>query len=212
MTVVQYTKSGAKSTKKATLSKEVFGLEVKDHGLVKQVYLVAQADQRVGSSSSKTRGQIRGGGRKPWRQKGTGRARVGSIRSPIWRGGGIVFGPSLEKNYHKKINKSAKRRALAQALSLQAVDGALIVIEAMPEMDKTKDMAKFIDKIASDAHNVLIVTGGPTAALARSTGNLPGVRVVSAAYLSVPRVLDSDLIIIESAAVDQLEARIGGTE
>lgn len=212
MSVAHFTKTGTKSTKKASLPKEVFGIEVKDHGLIKQVYLAAQSDQRVGSSSTKTRGQIRGGGRKPWRQKGTGRARAGSIRSPIWRGGGIVFGPSAHKNHHSKINKAAKRRALAQALSLQAADDALVVVETMPGIEKTKEMAEFIKKIVGDKRRVLIVAATVSKQLIRGAGNLPDVQLISAAYLSVPRVLDADVIVIEAEAIKKLEARIGGKE
>lgn len=210
MPVQQFTKTGSKSTKKVTLPKEVFGLEVTDHGLLKQVYLAAQANGRVGSSNTKTRGEIRGGGRKPWRQKGTGRARVGSIRSPIWRGGGIVFGPRLVKNYHKKVNKNAKRRALAQALSIKASSNSLVAVEAFPEYKKTKEMAGFLDKIAGDSHGTLIITADTNENLKRSCNNLPEVQLVTAAYLSVPRVLDADLVVIESDAVKKLETLLGG--
>lgn len=210
MPVQQFTKTGSKSTKKASLPKEVFGLEVSDHGLLKQAYLAAQSNGRVSSSSTKTRGEIRGGGRKPWRQKGTGRARVGSIRSPIWRGGGIVFGPKLIKNYHKKINKNAKKRALMQALSLKTTSNSLVVVESLPEYKKTKEMVSFLGKVAGDSRGTLIITAATNENLKRSCNNLSAVQIVTAAYLSVPRVLDADLIVIESAAVKKLETILGG--
>src|SRR3954462_9232614 len=104
MAVETYTKSGVKSTTPAKLDKQVFGQEVKNHQLLKEVYLAYLANGRQASANTKSRGMVRGGGRKPWRQKGLGRARFGSSRNPIWRGGGVAFGPTGEQNYKHKIN------------------------------------------------------------------------------------------------------------
>ena len=118
MATPTYTATGTKATTAAKLSKEVFGVEVKNHQLLKQAYETYLANGRDNLAVTKTRGLVRGGGRKPWKQKGTGRARFGSTRNPIWRGGGVVFGPSGNENYSKKLSKTSKRVAIKQALSL----------------------------------------------------------------------------------------------
>ena len=105
---------------KTTLPKSVFAVEVRNHELLKLAYDAYLANNRLASATTKQRGEVRGGGKKPWRQKGTGRARFGSIRNPIWRGGGIVFGPRGNENYTKKISKTSKRVALRQALTVKA--------------------------------------------------------------------------------------------
>ena len=118
MATPTYSVAGTKATTAAKLSKEVFGVEVKNHQLLRQAYEAYLANGRENLAVVKTRGLVRGGGKKPWKQKGTGRARFGSSRNPIWRGGGIVFGPTGEENYTKKISTTSKRVALRQALSL----------------------------------------------------------------------------------------------
>src|SRR5207244_4044483 len=116
MTVVTFTSAGTKATTPAKLNKNVFGVEVKNHELLKQAYLAYLGNARTNAARTKTRGEIRGGGKKPWRQKGTGRARFGSSRNPIWRGGGITFGPTGNENHTIKLTTSSKRTALKQAL------------------------------------------------------------------------------------------------
>src|SRR5664279_3794326 len=126
MAVPTYTASGTKATTAAKLNADVFGVKPENHQLVKQAYDTYLANGRLNLAVTKTRGLISGGGRKPWKQKGTGRARFGSSRNPIWRGGGIVFGPTGEENYSKKLPVSSKRLALRQALSLAAERNKLI--------------------------------------------------------------------------------------
>src|SRR6266446_341125 len=116
MAVATYTKSGTKATDPAKLDKAIFGLEVKNQQLLKDAYLSHLANGRTNNAVAKRRGEVRGGGRKPWRQKGTGNARFGSSRNPIWRGGGVAFGPTGLENYTRKLNIGAKRTALRQAL------------------------------------------------------------------------------------------------
>src|ERR1019366_10319418 len=115
MAVATYTKSGTKATTAAKLDKDVFGVEVKNHQLLKSAYEAYLANGRPNLAVTKTRGLVRGGGKKPWRQKGTGRARFGSSRNPIWRGGGIAFGPTGNENYTHKLPLNAKRLAIRQA-------------------------------------------------------------------------------------------------
>src|SRR5580658_9500569 len=114
MSVATFTKTGTKATTPAKLDKAVFGVEVKHHELLKAAYVAYLANGRGNLAVTKTRGLVSGGGRKPWRQKGTGRARFGSSRNPIWRGGGIAFGPTGQENYTKNLNIKAKRLALKQ--------------------------------------------------------------------------------------------------
>src|SRR5215813_5453673 len=120
MAVPTFTKSGTKATSAAKLDKVVFGVVPENHELLKLAYTAYLANGRENLAVTKKRGEVSGGGKKPWKQKGTGRARFGSSRNPIWRGGGIVFGPTGEENYTKKMHTSAKRQALRQALSLAA--------------------------------------------------------------------------------------------
>src|SRR5580692_7277238 len=129
MAVATYTAAGAKATTPAKLNKAVFGVEVTSHELLKAAYTAYLGNSRPNLAVTKTRGLVRGGGKKPWKQKGTGRARFGSSRNPIWRGGGIVFGPTGQENYTKGLNLKAKRQALRQALSLAASEGRIKVIE-----------------------------------------------------------------------------------
>jgi large subunit ribosomal protein L4 len=127
MAVSTYNKAGVKATTTAKLDAAVFGLEITSHELLKEAYTAYLANGRDNLAVTKTRGLVRGGGKKPWKQKGTGRARFGSTRNPIWRGGGIVFGPTGDENYTKTLSTKARRQAIRQALSLKA--DAIKVIE-----------------------------------------------------------------------------------
>ena len=127
--VPTYTASGTKATTAAKLDAKVFGVTPESHELLKQAYDAYLANGRLNLAVTKTRGLVSGGGKKPWKQKGTGRARFGSSRVPIWRGGGITFGPTGEENYSKQLNTKAKRLAIRQALSLASTAGKISVIE-----------------------------------------------------------------------------------
>ena len=135
---------------KATLSKDVFAVDVPNHELVKLAYDAFLANNRTASATTLQRGEVRGGGKKPWRQKGTGRARFGSSRNPIWRGGGVVFGPRGNENYKLKLSKTSKRVALRQALTLANEAKKIHVIDA-PATAKTAEMAKIGVTPAEDA-------------------------------------------------------------
>jgi large subunit ribosomal protein L4 len=129
MAVPTYTKTGTKATTPAKLDKAIFGVEAKNHQLLKDAYLAYLANGRTNNAVVKTRGDVRGGGRKPYRQKGTGNARFGSTRNPIWTGGGVAFGPTGLENYSRKVNTTAKRQAIRQALSLAATENRVKIIE-----------------------------------------------------------------------------------
>ena len=201
MTIATYTKSGTKAATSAKLDKKIFGVVPENHELVKAAYIAYLANGRDNHAVTKTRGLIRGGGKKPWKQKGTGRARFGSSRNPIWRGGGVVFGPTGNENYSHKMNQTAKRRAICQALSLSADSGKLKVIETFTAMDgKTKAMAKFLAKIEATG-NVLCVVSEKDTSKERATNNLPNVIVCSAKYLNVYNLINADTVIVSQKAL-----------
>jgi large subunit ribosomal protein L4 len=196
----------AETTKKAAstaLPKEVFAVTVENHELLKLAYDSFLANNRLASATTKQRGEVRGGGKKPWKQKGTGRARFGSSRNPIWRGGGVVFGPRGNENYTKKLSLTSKHVALRQALTLASQAGK-VVVKDVPTTLKTAEMAKFIDDSKLD-RKVLMVVSEKTPELIRSTANLQNVLLVRATYLSVYYILNADKILITPAALEQIK-------
>lgn len=191
---------------KASLPKAVFAVEVTNHELLKLAYDSFLANSRKASATTLQRGEVRGGGKKPWKQKGTGRARFGSTRNPIWRGGGIVFGPRGNENYKLKLSKTSKLVAVRQALTL-ANQAKKIVITDVKTTGKTADIAKFFveQKFDKDA-KVLIVVDEKTPELMRATNNLQNALLVRASYLSVYYILNADKIVMTPAAVKAAEA------
>ncbi len=187
------------TTKKASLPKEVFAVEVPNHELLKLAYDSYLASSRQASATTLQRGEVRGGGKKPWRQKGTGRARFGSSRNPIWRGGGVVFGPRGNENYTKKLTKGSKRVALRQALTL-AHAAKKVVVKDVTTTGKTAEVASFMKANKFD-RKVLLVVDEKTPALLRATNNLANVRLVSAMYLNVFDILNADTIVLSTKSV-----------
>ncbi|OYX42940.1 50S ribosomal protein L4 [Candidatus Saccharibacteria bacterium 32-49-12] len=184
------------------LPKSIFEVEVKNHELLKVAYDSYLANARLASATTKQRGEVSGGGKKPWRQKGTGRARFGSTRNPIWRGGGVVFGPRGNENYTKKLSKTAKRVALRQALTL-ANEAKKIVLNDIKTTGKTSEVASFLSENKLD-RKVLVVVSEKTPELMRATGNIQNVLVVSANYLSVYHILNADTIVMSPKALPVL--------
>lgn len=212
MAVATYTKTGAAATTAAKLDKSVFGVEVTSHDLLKQAYTTYLANGRENLAATKTRGLVSGGGRKPWKQKGTGRARFGSTRNPIWRGGGIVFGPTGEENYSKQMNVKAKRLAIRQALTLAAESNQVAVIEDIAiKSGKTSELAKLLGKIKADKR-VLLVVADKTAELEQASRNLQKVIVVQAQYVNTYDVLNADSIVFTNAALQTVTEWLGGTK
>lgn len=198
----------AESTKpaKAALPKSVFEVDVPNHELLKLAYDAFLANSRQASATTKTRGEVRGGGKKPWKQKGTGRARFGSTRNPIWRHGGIVFGPRGNENYSKKLSKTSKHVALRQALTLANQDKKILVSD-IKTTGKTTEVAKFLAaKKCSEKDRVLLVVDEKAPELMRATNNLANALLVRAQYLSVYYILNADKIVITPAAVKVVEA------
>ncbi len=185
---------------KTTLPKDIFSVEVNNHELLKLAYDAYLANSRGQGGKTKTRGEVRGGGKKPWRQKGTGRARFGSIRNPIWTGGGIAFGPRGNANYTKKLSKKTKRVALRQALTL-ASKAKKIVIKELKTTGKTKEIVNFLAKEGYENQKVLLVVESKTPELIQATNNLQNVSLVSAMYLNVFQILNADQLIISPSAL-----------
>lgn len=205
MAVPTFTASGSKAATPAKLSATVFGVETTNHELLKQAYDSYLANGRVNLAVTKTRGLVSGGGKKPWKQKGTGRARFGSSRNPIWRGGGIVFGPTGQENYGKKLPVAIKRQALRQALSLANKDGHVLVIEKLASKDgKTAELVKLLTKL-DVSRSALIVVSDKTPELVRATANLTDVKLVSAKYVSVFDVMNADRVVLTQDALKAVE-------
>ena len=190
---------------KTTLPKSVFAVEVPNHELLKLAYDAYLANNRTASATTKQRGEVRGGGKKPWRQKGTGRARFGSIRNPIWRGGGIVFGPRGNENYTKKISKTSKRVALRQALTVKADSELKTEIKTT---GKTAEVAKFLAD--NKLNRRILIVAEKTDELIRATNNISEVLLVSPMYLNVFDILNADHIVIAPKAIETIENWLGG--
>ena len=184
------------------LNDAIFGIEVNEHVLHLAVvnYL---ANQRQGTQSTKTRAEVRGGGRKPYRQKGTGRARQGSIRSPQWVGGGVVFAPK-PRDYSFKLNKKVKRLALQSALSTKVAEGKIIVLDELTLTEvKTKEMVKVLENIKCD--NALIVMDGVNKNVMLSARNIPAVKTASVSTINVYDLLKYNTLVVTKEAVEKIQ-------
>ncbi|GBD15349.1 50S ribosomal protein L4 [bacterium HR26] len=186
------------------LADSVFGIE--PHVPVMHQALVRQlANARAGTHDTKTRGEVRGGGRKPWRQKGTGRARQGSIRAPHWKGGGVVWGPHPRK-YTKAMPKKMRRLAIRSVLSAKQRENQIVVVEGLGEIEpRTKKMKEVLSRLPlSDARSTLIVVDRPRENVHRGAGNLENVKVLMAQYMNVRDGLKYERMILMREAVDEI--------
>ncbi len=197
----------------ATLNKDIFGLTVENHELVKLAYDAYLANSRSSHAKTLKRGEVRGGGKKPWRQKGTGRARFGSTRNPIWRHGGVAFGRTGNENFTKKISRASKLLAVRQALSMKNAEKAVFVLDKDVKLTgKTKDAVKVLKDMKLDGKNVLAVAVEKTPEVLRSTNNLPNVKLVRATYLNVFDIMNADAIVFSEAALKATEKWLMGEE
>lgn len=191
----------------ADLNKDIFSLEVENYELLKTAYDAYLANSRSSHAKTLKRGEVRGGGKKPWKQKGTGRARFGSTRNPIWRHGGVAFGRTGEENFTKKLSKTAKKVAVRQALSLKNGEKAVIIIDtfACPE-GKAKETVKMLkdNKISND-ERVLLVVPEKDELVNRATNNIANVKVVRPTYLNVFDVLNADKVVISKKSLEMIE-------
>jgi large subunit ribosomal protein L4 len=210
MAVQAYTATGAKATTAPKLSKEVFNVEKVSHELIKAAYVAYLANGRENLAKTKTRGEVSGGGRKPWRQKGTGRARFGSSRVPIWRGGGITHGPTGNENYSNAMSTADKRGALRHALTTKAAADAVAVISGLEvKTGKTKEVVAVLDKIGAK-RNTLVVVDGTNELFTRAVRNIANVKVVRARAVNVFDVMNADLIVFTNTAIEEVGTWLGG--
>ena len=200
--VALYNQQGAQVGEVA-LNEAIFGIEPHKQAMFDAV-IMQRASLRQGTHKTKTRTEVRGGGRKPWKQKGTGRARQGSIRSPQWRGGGIVFGP-VPRSYSYKLNKKVRRLALVSALSSKVLENEFLVLDQLAlEMPKTKEMITVLGALNANA-KTLIVTADENKNVELSARNIPGVKVLSATQINVLDLLDATKLVITKEAVEKIE-------
>lgn len=189
------------------LNDAVFNIEPNNQAIFDMV-LLQRASLRQGTHKVKNRTEVAGGGKKPWRQKGTGRARQGSIRAPQWRGGGVVFGPT-PRSYKFKLNRKVRRLALKSALSTKVKDAEFMVIDGISfEAPKTKDMVKVLENLQAPA-KTLIVVDQIDENVARSANNIPGLKILDARRVNVYDVLNSNQLIMTEAAIKAVEEVLG---
>jgi len=198
--------SGEAST--AVLDERLFGVEVNGDLLYRAVKMQL-GNRRQGTHSTKTRGEVSGGGRKPWRQKGTGRARAGSRRSPVWVGGGTVFGPK-PRSYETKLPKKMRRGALRSALSDRALDGKVVLVDRVSfDEPRTKDAVKLLDRVGvSGTALVVVATAEYDRAVKKSFTNLPRAKCIACAGINVYDILRHEHLVMTTAAVDELKERL----
>lgn len=203
MPQVQVYNSNGERVGELNLSEQVFGKEP-NKALIRAAVLSHLNNARVGTVGVKTRAEVSGGGRKPWRQKGTGRARQGTIRSPLWRHGGVAFGP-VARDYGWNLPAKARRLALASALSAKAQDGKLVVLENLNmSAPKTKTLYEMLKKIGAH-ESALLVTGDADRNVVLSARNIPGVAVTTAAQLNTYDAMSKRYLVVTADALKKIE-------
>jgi large subunit ribosomal protein L4 len=198
-----YKIDGSKSGDSVELSEEIFGIEPNDH----VIYLAVKAylaNQRQGTHKSKERNEVRGGGRKPWRQKGRGVARAGTIRSPLWVGGGRIFGPK-PRNYREKLNKKVKDLARKSALTYKAKSEQIVVVEDFNfELPKSKELYSILNALNVVGKKTLILTNGADDNVYKSGRNIEKINVLEANKASTYEILNSQVLLVQKSAVEKL--------
>ena len=194
---------------------EIIDLPVKIFGvkwnpdLVHQVLTIQLANRRTPAAHAKGRGEVRGGGKKPWRQKGTGRARHGSIRSPLWKGGGVTFGPTKERKFAKKINKRMKRLAIFSVLSKKLADNAIKIVDVLDNETKTKTISVFLKKMSSNSDkarlSMLLISASANKNIHRAISNIKNIDAISSYSLNIYDLLKYKNIILEKRAIEEIE-------
>lgn len=206
--VAIYNQTG-KTEREMELSPVIFGVKVKD-AVIHQAVVAQQANARVALGHTKTRGEVRGGGKKPWKQKGTGRARHGSIRSPIWRGGGITFGPLSSRNFSQKINRKVKRQAICMALSDKLVSKNLLVVDTFEMAEKkTKLMSGILRALPIKRGKILIALSSKEKAAGRLAVNINRVTPIWAGSLNVVDLLKYVNLVTTLEGIKEIEKIYG---
>ena len=209
MTKINIFNLKGEKVKERNLKDNVWGITPND-AVLHNAIVLNMANLRQATASTKTRSEVSGGGRKPWRQKGTGNARQGSIRATQWRGGGIVFGPNPNKNYTKKMNKKERRLALKSALAYKVIDKELIVVDELKfESSKTKEMVNLLTKFDIEVNKVLVVVSELTENVCLAARNLANVKVVAFDEVNAFDLVSADNMLIEVSALDKLEEVLG---
>jgi len=209
MKVKVYKADGKATRRSVTLDESVFGIDPSDHAIWLDVRSI-QANGRQGTHKAKERGEVRGGGAKPWRQKGTGRARVGTTRSPLWPGGGTTFGPR-PRTYSVNVNRKTKQLARKSALTYKAREDAIRVLEDFSfEAPKTSQMTALLAALELAGQKVLVLTASVDSNLYKSGRNLPGVSVVDAASASTFDLLNANVLVFQESGLQRLTGILGG--
>lgn len=205
---IAYTKTGTKRETATKLDKQIFGLTPNPQ-LIKLAYEAYLANGRSAGAKVLTRGEVRGGGKKPWRQKGTGRARAGSSRIPHWRGGGSVFGPTGEENHTITVPTKLKRQAIRHSLSVAAADKRIIVLESFNSTDgKIKPTIQLLGKLKLRGR-IVLANADKNDLERRATGNLSGLEYVSAKYLNVYTIMNADHLVITEGGLKVIQEWLG---
>lgn len=205
MPTVQVIDTSGKKIKEVKAPDEIFAVPLKEH-LLYEAVINYRANQRQGTASTKTRGEVRGGGRKPWRQKGTGRARAGSTRSPIWKGGGTTFGPK-PRDYSYSLPKKAKKIALKSVLSMKLAEKQLLIVDALKLKEpKTKEFMALIKNLKLDS--ALIVDQHDNKNLFLAARNIPKTKVIDVSQVTVYDVLNHNWLVLTKKAFDSLTERL----
>ncbi len=203
-TVAVYNLAGQATGEQIELNESVFGVEFNE-AVVHQAVVMQLASRRQGTAATKTRSFVRGGGRKPWKQKGTGRARAGSIRSPLWVGGGTVFGPH-PRSYKLGMPRKARRLAIRCALSAKLAAGELVVVDGLAfDAPKTKQVVSLLKGFDAAEKKALIITNGDVENVEKSARNIPGVKALSNETLNVIDLLHHDKVLLSKDAITRIE-------
>ena len=196
-----YKTDGTSSTEKVELDDDIFGIEPNDHA----IYLAVKAylaNQRQGTHKAKERSEVRGGGKKPWKQKGRGGARAGTIRSPLWVGGGTIFGPR-PRNYRQNLPKKVKNLARKSALSYKVKDEQLYIVEDFNfEQPKTKEFASILEALKISGKKVLLLTNGTQESVYKSGRNIEKIKILEANKASTYDILNNQILLMQKSALD----------
>lgn len=205
MSKVEMLNQNGENIKDIKLNDNIWAIEPND-AVLHNAIVLARSNARKSTASTKTRSEVSGGGRKPWRQKGTGNARQGSIRATQWRGGGIVFGPTPNKNYKKKQNKKERRLAIKSALSYKVKDNELIVVDAIDfKTNKTKEMKELLTKLNIENNKVLVVVEELTENICLASRNLANVKLVDFTEVNAFDLVNADNMLITEGTLKKLE-------
>lgn len=203
-----YNTDGKASGKKIDLPKDIFGIEPNDHAIYLSVKAFL-ANQRQGTHKAKERSEIRGGGKKPWRQKGRGGARAGTTRSPIWTGGGRIFGPR-PRDYRQELPKKVRRLARKSAFSYKLKDEQIMVVEDFNiEKPKTKEFVEMLKALNVSGKKILLLTNGKNETIFKSGRNIPRVKILEAEKASAYDILNNQVLIVQKSAVDVITKSFG---